>query len=126
LLSFFWKQVRGGKSAKLKLQKNVATPLVFHTPGNPNAVLGSGPNTASAGDSGAIAAPDVSVTADALFGADHAQVISYLATKQRADQSRNSALLHHDTVQETLEKVFRSDLSNAKATISRPAMTAAE
>jgi hypothetical protein len=39
---------------------------------------------------------------------------------------RNSALLHHDTVQETLEKVFRSDLSNAKATISRPAMTAAE
>jgi hypothetical protein len=46
--------------------------------------------------------------------------------KQRADQLRNSALLHHDTVQETLEKVFRSNLSNAKATISRPAMTAAE
>jgi hypothetical protein len=39
---------------------------------------------------------------------------------------RNSALLHHNTVQETLEKVFRSDLSNAKATISRPAMMAAE
>lgn len=49
-----------------------------------------------------------------------------MATKQRADQLGNSALLHHDTVQEALEKVFRSDLSSAKATISRPAMTAVE
>ncbi|KAH3002676.1 hypothetical protein KXV52_000701, partial [Aspergillus fumigatus] len=125
LLSFFWKQIQGGKKAKGKPQKNVAIPPVFHTPTNPNAVLGSGPNTASAGDPGTAAAP-VSVTADALFGADHAQANSYMATKQRADQLGNSALLHHDTVQEALEKVFRSDLSSAKATISRPAMTAVE
>ncbi|RHZ48212.1 hypothetical protein CDV55_101168 [Aspergillus turcosus] len=61
-----------------------------------------------------------------LLNESQTKVNSYMATKQRADQSRNSALLHHDTVQESLEKVFRSDLSSAKATISRPAMTAVE
>ncbi|KAF7184630.1 hypothetical protein CNMCM7691_005873 [Aspergillus felis] len=125
LLSFFWKQIQGGKKAKGKPQKNITIPPVFHTPTNPNAVLGSGPNTALAGDPGTAAAP-VSVTADALFGADHAQANSYMATKQHADQLGNSALLHHNTVQETLKKVFRSDLSSAKATISRPTMTAVE
>ncbi|KAH2124180.1 hypothetical protein KXV35_008809, partial [Aspergillus fumigatus] len=37
LLSFFWKQIQGGKKAKGKPQKNVAIPPVFHTPTNPNA-----------------------------------------------------------------------------------------
>lgn len=82
-------------------------------------------NVASAGQSSAVAAPD-SVPADTIFGADHDQVSAYIATKQRAEQSNTAGLQHHHTVQDSLEKIFRSDLSNGKASITRPAMTAVE
>lgn len=76
---------REAKRQRASCRRMLPYPQVFYTSTNPTTVPGSGLNMVLAGDSSTAAGVLVSVMADTLFRADHAQANSYIATKQYAN-----------------------------------------